>query len=91
LKNVQFCSRPRKAKILTTGILVVFRGLKFESDAGIGQKGAFCEGFAQVSVGWKEKNAIVERSPCIWTQMRLPCEKSSRIKIAKDSSICYSI
>jgi len=24
LKNVQFCSRPRKAKILTTGIHLVF-------------------------------------------------------------------
>jgi len=26
-----------KTKILTTGILVVFRGLKFESDADIGE------------------------------------------------------
>jgi hypothetical protein len=30
LKNVQFC---------------LFRGLKFEPDAEIGQKGAFCKGF----------------------------------------------
>jgi len=30
LKKVQFCSRPRKAKILTTNIPLVFRGLKFE-------------------------------------------------------------
>jgi len=29
-QNVQFCSRSRKAKILTTGIHGVFRGLKFE-------------------------------------------------------------
>jgi len=36
-QNVQFCSRSRKAKILTTGIHVVFRGLKFEPDADIGQ------------------------------------------------------
>ena len=36
-QNVQFCSRSRKAKILTTGIHGVFRGLKFESDADIGQ------------------------------------------------------
>ena len=29
------------AKILTAGILDVFRGLEFESDAEIGQKGTF--------------------------------------------------
>jgi len=54
-QNVQFYSRSRKAKILTTGIHVrsrkakilttgihvVFRGLKFEPDADIGQKGTF--------------------------------------------------
>ena len=40
-QNVQFCSRSRKAKILTTGIHGVFRGLKFEPDADIGQKGTF--------------------------------------------------
>ena len=44
LKNVQFCSSSRKMKILTAGIHKVFRGLKFESDAEIGQKGAFCKG-----------------------------------------------
>jgi hypothetical protein len=36
LKNVQFCSSSRKAKILTTGIHRVFRGLKFEPDTEIG-------------------------------------------------------
>jgi hypothetical protein len=44
LKNVsrfQRDSKPRKVKILTRGIHVVFRGLKFKPDAGIGQKGAF--------------------------------------------------
>ncbi len=40
-QNVQFCSRSRKAKILTTGIHGVFRGLKYEPDADIGQKGTF--------------------------------------------------
>jgi hypothetical protein len=30
--------------ILTTGIHWVFRGLKFEPDAEIGQKGMFCKG-----------------------------------------------
>ena len=44
LKNAQFCSRLRKAKILTTGIPLVFRGLRFESDAKIAQKGAFFKG-----------------------------------------------
>ena len=44
LKNAQLCSRSRKAKILTTGIPSVFRGLRFESDAEIGQKSAFFKG-----------------------------------------------
>jgi hypothetical protein len=44
LKNVQFWSRSRKAKISTTGIYGIFRGLKFESDAELGQKGAFFKG-----------------------------------------------
>ena len=44
LKNVQFCSSTRKAKILTGGIYLIFRGLKFEPDAVIGQKGTFCKG-----------------------------------------------
>jgi hypothetical protein len=44
LKNAQFYSRSRKARILTTGIPVVFRGLEFESDAEIEQKGAFFKG-----------------------------------------------
>jgi len=46
LKNVQFCSSSRKAKISTTGIHSVFRGLKFESDDEIGQKGALCKGLS---------------------------------------------
>jgi hypothetical protein len=41
LRNVQFCSRSRKTKILTTGIHIVFRGLKFEPDTEIGQKRVF--------------------------------------------------
>jgi fumarylacetoacetate (FAA) hydrolase family protein len=44
LKNAQFCSRSRKAKISTTGIYSIFRGLKLSPDAEIGQKGAFCKG-----------------------------------------------
>jgi len=36
LKNGNFCSSSRKAKILTTGIYGIFRGLKFEPDAEIG-------------------------------------------------------
>ena len=44
MQNVQFCSSSRKAKILTTGIYWIFRGLKFESDAEIGQKGMLCKG-----------------------------------------------
>ena len=45
LKNRYFCSSSRKAIILTTGIHRVFRGLKFETDTEIGQKGVFCKGF----------------------------------------------
>jgi serine acetyltransferase len=45
LKNVNFCSSSRKAKVLTTGIYKIFRGLKIEPDAEIGQKVAFCKGF----------------------------------------------
>jgi polysaccharide biosynthesis/export protein len=44
LKNAYFCSSSRKAITLTTGIHRVFRGLNFEPDAEIGQKGAFCKG-----------------------------------------------
>jgi len=44
-EKVQFWSSSRKAKILTGGILGVFRGLKFERDAEIGQKGTFSESF----------------------------------------------
>ena len=44
LKNGYFCSSSRKAKILTTGILQVFRGLRFEPDTEIGQKEAFSKG-----------------------------------------------
>jgi len=47
LQNVQFCSSSRKAKILTTGISWIFRGLKFETDAEIGQKGTLCKGLAR--------------------------------------------
>ena len=48
LKNAQFYSSARKAKILTTGIHGVFRGIKFEPDAEIEQKGAFCNGLGMV-------------------------------------------
>jgi hypothetical protein len=41
LKNIQFYPRSRKTKILTTGIPLVFRGLKFESDAEMRERGRF--------------------------------------------------
>jgi hypothetical protein len=54
LKKAQFCSRSRKARILTTGIPVVFRGLEFESDAEIGQKGTFFKGLmVRIGVGYR--------------------------------------
>jgi len=51
LKNVQFSSSSRKAIILTGGIYRIFRGLKFEPDAEIGQISADFERgrFAKVS------------------------------------------
>jgi hypothetical protein len=39
--KIQFCSILRQTQILTTGIHKVFRGLKFESNAEIGQRGVF--------------------------------------------------
>jgi hypothetical protein len=50
LENAHFCSSSRKAKILTAGIHRVFRGLKFEPDAEIGQKGAFCKGLTNKTI-----------------------------------------
>ena len=44
LKNGNFCSSSRKANISTTVIYLIFRGLKFEPDAEIGQKVPFCKG-----------------------------------------------
>jgi len=44
LQNVQFCLSLSKAKILTTGTYRIFRGLKVEPDAEIGQKGTLCKG-----------------------------------------------
>ena len=46
LKNTNICLSSRKAIILTTGIHVVFRGLKFEPDVDIGQKVRFCKDLA---------------------------------------------
>ena len=52
LKNVPAFKRDsssRKTKNLTAGIYGIFRGLNFESDAEIGQKGAFFKGLVKVS------------------------------------------
>ena len=56
MKNAQFWLRSRKAKTLTTGIYLIFRGLKFEPDAEIGQKGAFCKGLDSLNI--KDLNCI---------------------------------
>ena len=40
MKDAQFLAKSRKAKIPTTGMHRVFRGLKFESDAELVKKGA---------------------------------------------------
>ena len=57
-KNAHLCSSSRKAKILTPDIHWVFRGLKFESDIDIGQKGAFCKGLS-VLTGQRGSSSIL--------------------------------
>ncbi|MBU1182742.1 MAG: hypothetical protein KKF00_11385 [Proteobacteria bacterium] len=52
MQNIQFCSSSRKAIILTTGIHLVFRGLKFEPDDEIEQKGALFKGLERQGSGW---------------------------------------
>ena len=52
LQNVQFRSRLRKTKTLTTDIHWVFRGLKFESDLKIGQKRVFFKGL-YLAIKWR--------------------------------------
>ncbi len=45
-QGFQFWHRSRKARILPTGILRVFRARKSECDADMGQKRMFCDGLA---------------------------------------------
>ena len=54
LKNIQFCARSRKTKILATGIHGVFRGLKFESDAEMVQKGTVFNG---LNSKWRDRGS----------------------------------
>ncbi len=51
MKNGNFCSSSRKAKISTTGICEIFRGLKFEPDEEIGHKVLFCKGLVAIEAG----------------------------------------
>ena len=50
LKKFNFCSSSRKTKNLTTGIHGVSRGLNFEDDTEIGQKGAFLNGIVRLCI-----------------------------------------
>ena len=63
LKNAQFCSSSRKAKILTGGIHWVFWGLKFEPDAEVGQKRAFCKCLALPLISWCYLGIIISTWP----------------------------
>ncbi len=63
LKNAQFYSSSRKAKILTGGIHWVFRGLKFEPNAEIGQKGAFCKGLEAIHVACRVSEKPLQLAP----------------------------
>jgi hypothetical protein len=69
LKNIQFWSRSRKAKISTAGIYLIFRGLKFEPDIEIGQKGTFFNGLKLSSLKKKSRR---------WSSMPWP---GSKIKV----------
>ena len=51
MKNGNFCSSSKKAKISTTGIYEIFRGLEFEPDDEIGLKVLFCIGFVAIEAG----------------------------------------
>ena len=81
LKNVQFCSSSRKAKILNAGIHRVFRGLKFESDAEIGQKGAFCKGLILLTIDvedWFQVENFKQWIPfSSWSSYKLRVEKNT--------------
>jgi hypothetical protein len=46
--------------------------------------------YAQVSVGWKEIYAVVERSPRIGIQMRLPCIKPYKLSKHEKYPECTS-
>jgi hypothetical protein len=77
LKNVQFCSWSRKTKILPTRIPMVFRGLKFESDAEIGQKRLFFKSlsvlltlFRKINQSCQEKRIFKTKTPIRPEQMR---------------------
>ncbi len=63
LKRVQFFSRSKKTKILTTGIHVIFRGLKFESDTEIGQKGTFFKALAKTTKDFWEYDSAFKAMP----------------------------
>jgi hypothetical protein len=60
LKNAQFCSSQVEdpallrgnTRVFAIGIPLVFRGLGFESDAEIGQKGAFFKGLKML-LDWR--------------------------------------
>ena len=67
LKNVQFCPRSRKAKILTTGIHRVFRGLEFEPDAA-------CLAIALAKVEDWAKGGVFQRS-----HTKMLCIMSTRV------------
>ena len=52
LRRFQFCSISRRTQLLTTGIPVVFRGLKAVSNTEIGQKGKLVKGFTERWPSW---------------------------------------
>jgi hypothetical protein len=60
LKNGNFYSSSRKAKISTTEIYGIFRGLKFEPSAEIEEKVPFCKGLYET---WHADHETFEKRP----------------------------
>ena len=62
MKNVNFCSSPRKAKVLTKGIYGIFRGLKIEPDAEIGEEVTLFKGLLDIAINSRINGIILKRT-----------------------------
>ena len=83
-KNVNFCSSSRKTKNLTAGIYGIFRGLKFEPDTEIGQKGTFFKGFYErlspASYSSSASSPVCRLFPKASVAPKLPAEAAEHVE-----------